>query len=76
MKTVTKKEALEIIKNGNFTERTFYFGYKNIVTGKIVYIDYEVMKETLCDCGFGKAESEFIVASMVLAGAKLDKAKK
>ena len=73
MKTVTKKEALDTIKNGNFEERTNYFGYVNIVTGRTGYVWYDHMKETLRECGFGEAESDFIVSAMVLAGAKLVK---
>ena len=73
MKTVTKKEALDTIKNGKFEERTNYFGYKNTVTGKTGYVWYDHMKETLRASGFGEAESEFIVSDMVLAGAKLIK---
>ena len=73
MKTVTKKEALETIKNGNFEKRTDYFGYKSFVTGKTFHVYYEDMKELLYDRGFGEAESEFIVSAMVLAGAKLVK---
>ena len=73
MKVVKKKEALDTIKNGNFEERTNYFGYENIVTGKTVYVWYEDMKESLRVSGFGEAESEFIISAMVLAGAKLVK---
>lgn len=73
MKAVTKKEALETIKNGNFEEWTNYFGYENIVTGRTVYVYYDDMKESLYERGFGEAESDFIVSAMVLAGAKLVK---
>lgn len=73
MKTVTKKEALETIKYGNFAESTNYFGFESIVTGKIIYYGYDEMKATLRYIGFDEAESEFIVSAMVLAGAKLVK---
>lgn len=73
MNTVTKKEALETIKNGKFEERTNYFGYENIVTGRTVHVYYDDMKESLRERGFGEAESDFIVSAMVLAGAKLVK---
>ena len=73
MKIVKKKEALDTIKNGNFEERTSYFGYENTVTGKTGYVWYEDMKDSLRASGFGEAESDFIVSAMVLAGAKLVK---
>lgn len=73
MEVVTKKEALDTIKNGNYEERTNYFGYENIVTGRVVHIHYDDMKESLRERGFGEAESEFIVSAMVLAGAKFVK---
>lgn len=73
MKIVKKKEALDTIKNGNFEERTNYFGYENLVTGKTGYVWYDHMKETLRASGFGEAESDFIVSAMVLAGAKMVK---
>lgn len=73
MKIVKKKEALDTIKNGNFEERTNYFGYENIFTGRTVYVWYEDMKESLRVSGFGEAESDFIISAMVLAGAKLVK---
>lgn len=73
MKIVKKKEALETIKNGKFEERTSYFGYENIETGKTDYVRYEVLKESLRASGFAEAASDFIVSAMVLAGAKLIK---
>lgn len=69
-KLVTKKKALETIKSLKEKDLTSYYGYTNCLSGGTEYLVYSEMVEMFIDLGFGGPESEFIVASMVVAGAK------
>ena len=69
-KFVTKKEALQTVKRIKEKGLTYYYGEKIDTNGGMDYINYDSMEDMLKSLGFGGPESEFIVASMVVAGAK------
>lgn len=69
MKFMTKKVASEVIRETIEKESTMYFGQRE---SKILpeYIRASDMKNVFRSSGFGEAETNFIIAAMVKAGAK------
>ena len=68
MKFATIKNANEVIKETKEKDNTSYFGWE--MFGKVTYCSMSDMIRHLREAGFGVAESNFIVAAMIKAGAK------
>ena len=70
MKFMTKKVAKEMIDIINYTEGTGYFGYELFSGNGKQYLKGSDMRKMFRDKGFGHAETNLIMATLVNAGCK------
>lgn len=68
-KFITRKEAVETIKQIKDEEFTSYFGFE--MFGKVNYLNCKDLSVMFINKGFGEYETELIIASLVNSGAKI-----